>query len=163
MDLLTEIEQLAAASWFSDEAAALAGGESTTSRQAAMLERSAPAGAMAPLCRRDEHESYRVLEGELTFWVDDYVVEAEAGDMVVVPPGAPRTFRAGSEGARWLVLTRVASLERFVDFGRAVSAPRGDPVPDWPAPEEMAAVASIAAANGIELLGPPGAVPAVSR
>jgi hypothetical protein len=125
-----------------------------------MIERTAPEGTMAPLLRRDVAETYRVLAGEVVFFVGDEVVSARAGDVVVAPAGVPRTFRADSEGARWLVLTHVRSLDRFADFGRAVSTPRADPSAGWPSEEEHAVVASMGAANGIELLGPPGALPA---
>jgi hypothetical protein len=57
------------------------------------------------------------------------------------------------------VLTRVASLERFEDFGRAVSRPLDAPAHGWPSPEEEYSLAAIGRANGIELLGPPGALP----
>jgi hypothetical protein len=115
---------------------------------------------MAPLSRRDETETYRVLEGEVVFFVGSEVVWARAGDEIVAPAGAERTFRVDSGGgARWLVVTQVSSLERFTDFGRAVAAPHPDPAAGWPSEHERAAVASIAAANGIELLGPPGALP----
>jgi hypothetical protein len=79
--------------------------------------------------------------------------------VVVAPAGVARTFRVGSEGTRWLVLTQVRCLDRFADFGRAVSAPLDDPCASWPSADEQAAVESLAAANGIELLGPPGALP----
>ena len=44
-------------------------------------------------------------------------------------------------------------------FGRAVALPsvQGG---EWSSLEEAAAVASVAAANGIDVLGPPGALPA---
>jgi hypothetical protein len=124
-----------------------------------MVERSAPAGSMAPLHRRDEAEAYRVVEGEVTFFVDGDVILAREDDVVVAPAGAERTFRVESAGARWIVVTRVGSLERFLDFGRAVSPPLASPAAEWPSPSELAAVAAIGAANGIELLGPPGALP----
>jgi hypothetical protein len=41
-----------------------------------------------------------------------------------------------------------------------VSAPAQEPEAGWPSPHEVAAVEAIAKANGIELLGPPGALPA---
>jgi hypothetical protein len=110
---------------------------------------------MPPLHRRNEDERYRVLEGELTFYVGDQVVRAGAGDVVVAPRGVRRTFRVESEWARWLVVTRVCSAERFEDFGRALARPAAD----WPSPDEAAAVAAIGAANGIEVLGPPGSLP----
>ena len=64
-----------------------------------------------------------------------------------------------SEDARWLVLTRVTSLELFLDFNRAVIEPVAVPISGWPSAEEEAALSSIGAANGIELLGPPGVLP----
>jgi mannose-6-phosphate isomerase-like protein (cupin superfamily) len=146
-----------AATWFTDRLAAVA---SDAHAQPAMVERSARLGAMAPLLRRDVDETYRVLEGEVVFFIDEDVVWARADDVVVAPAGAERTFRVDSPGgARWLVVTHVRSLERFTDFGRAVSRPHADPAAGWPAEEERSAVAAIGAANGIELLGPPGALP----
>jgi len=125
------------------------------------LERAAPAGAMAPLLVRTVDEVYRVLEGVVTFYVGAEQVAAAPGDVVVAPRRVPRTFRVESEDARWVVITRVRSPERFFDFGRAVSAPAAHPEAGWPSADEEATVASIAGANGIELLGPPGALPQV--
>lgn len=125
-----------------------------------MVERSAPGCSMPPLVRRDVDETYRVLEGEVVFFVGADVVWARQGDVVVAPAGAERTFRVDSDGgARWLVITHVRSLDRFADFGRAVSAAADDPSAGWPSEHERAAVASLGAANGIELVGPPGALP----
>jgi quercetin dioxygenase-like cupin family protein len=128
-------------------------------RRATMVERSARAGEMAPLHRRDEAETYRVVAGEVTFWVAGEVVRAGEGDVVVAPSGAVRTWRAESDGARWVVVTRVTAPDRFVDFGRAMSPPLAARCREWPSASELATVASIAAPNGIELLGPPGALP----
>src|SRR4051812_14358951 len=156
MHELVVTEKQVASDWFAQEAGAAA---SSTDGTVAMVERSAPAGHMPPLARRDEQETYRVLAGEVVFFVGNDMVWAGPGDVVVAPAGAARTFRVSSEGARWLVLTRVRSLDRFSDFGRAVSTPLADPCAGWPSGDERAAVESIAAANGIELLGPPGALP----
>ena len=123
------------------------------------IERIARKGHMPPLLRRCEAETYQVIEGEIVFYVGGSAVSAGPGDVVVAPPDVPRTFRVGSSEARWVVLTQVRSLERFTDFGRAVSPPLEDPTEDWPSPDERDAVAAIGAANGIELLGPPGALP----
>src|SRR4051812_16252031 len=145
-----------ATGWFTDEIAAAVddAGDGLT-----MVERTAPEGHMPPLLRRDEAETYRVVSGEVVFFVGNDVVWARAGDVVVAPAGVPRTFRADSPDARWLVLTRVESIDRFTDFGRALSRPRCYPSGCWPSPEEHSAVASMGAANGIELLGPPGTLP----
>jgi mannose-6-phosphate isomerase-like protein (cupin superfamily) len=155
---LTDNLQLDAATWFADAAGAVATSPAAGAIPA-IVERAAAAGQMAPLVRRDEAEAYRVVEGEVTFFVDGEVVEAEPGDVVVAAAGAARTFRVESESARWTVVTRVASLERFLDFGRAVSEALDPPSLEWPSPSEQAVVAAIGAENGIELLGPPGALP----
>jgi hypothetical protein len=93
------------------------------------------------------------------FFIDDEVVPAGPGDVVVAAAGAERTFRVESDDTRWLVLTRVTSLERFLDFNRAVAEPIAVPVTGWPSAEEEAALTSMGAANGIKLLGPPGVLP----
>jgi quercetin dioxygenase-like cupin family protein len=152
-----------AASWFSEQAAAATDGAATSGKQVAMVERTALAGQMAPLHRRDEHETYRVLEGEVTFFVGPDVVEAARGTVVVAPPGAARTFRVDSERARWLVLTTVSSLERFNDFARAVSAPISGRGESWSSAEEEQALGAIGKANEIELLGSPGTLPGRHR
>ena len=158
MKLLTQIEQETTSQWFIDELATAALDVTERPSQTALVERSAPEGAMPPLYRRDEAETYRVLEGEVLFFIDDEVVPAGPGDVVVAAAGAERTFRV-SEDARWLVLTRVAALEGFLDFNRAVAEPMAVPVTGWPSAEEEAALSSMGAANGIELLGPPGVLP----
>jgi quercetin dioxygenase-like cupin family protein len=145
--------------WFADTAGAVATASGGRGRQATMVERSARAGEMAPLHRRNEAETYRVVAGTMTFWVGGEVVRAGEGEVVVAPAGAVRTWRAESEGARWVVVTRVTAPDRFLDFGRAMSPPLAARCREWPSPSELATVASIASPNGIELLGPPGALP----
>jgi hypothetical protein len=87
-------------------------------------------------------------------------VRARAGDVVVAPRGVPHTYRVESDGTRWLVLTRLVSVARFEDFGRALAEPQGDGTDAWPSAEEAAGLAGIAAVNGITVLGPPGMLPA---
>jgi mannose-6-phosphate isomerase-like protein (cupin superfamily) len=157
--LLTQIEQATTSQWFIDELASAALDASGRRGQTALVERSAPEGAMPPLHTRNEAEAYRVLEGEVMFFIDGDEVPAGPGDVVVAGSGAERTFRVDTEDARWLVLTRVSSLEIFLDFNRAVTQPLSVPVSGWPSAEEEAALASIGAVNGIELLGPPGVLP----
>ena len=131
----------------------------TAAQQTAMVERSAREGNMPPLLRRAQHETYRVIEGEVVFFVGSDMVWAGPGDVVAASAHVPRTFRVASREARWLVLTAVSSRELFNDFGRAVSAPHPSPADGWPSEDERDALEALAAANGIELLGPPGALP----
>ena len=149
-------DQRAATEWFADE---LTEAATTSAGQVAIVERSAREGHMPPLLRRREAETYRVLEGEVAFFVGNDMVWAGPGDVVVAPCDVARTFRVASPEARWIVLTQVRSLARFADFGRAVSPPLAAPSTDWPSFEERDAVAAMGAVNDIELLGPPGALP----
>jgi mannose-6-phosphate isomerase-like protein (cupin superfamily) len=141
----------AARSWFVERVA-----ESLSDPRNALVERGARGGEMAPLHVRREDETYRVVEGRVTFFVGAETVSAGAGDVVVAPAGVARTARVESTSARWLVLTRVDSLSRFEDFGRAFAAPADE----WPSLEEVASLSAIAVANGIDVVGPPGALPA---
>ena len=159
MKLLTQIERETTSQWFIDELAVAVADTPDRPLQTALVERRAPEGAMPPLLRRGEAETYRVLEGEVLFFIDDETVPAGPGDVVVAAAGAQRTFRVASDDARWLVLTHVTSLQRFLDFNRAIAEPVAVPLSGWPSVEEKAALAVIGGANGIELLGPPGVLP----
>jgi mannose-6-phosphate isomerase-like protein (cupin superfamily) len=124
---------------------------------ATVIHRYAAAGAMPPLTTRDAREVYRVIEGEVTFFVEDEVVTASQGDVVVAAAGAARTFRVESDAAHWVVVARVHSTELYIDFGRAVTTRWAM---DWPDEAERIALEGVARANGIELLAPPGVLPA---
>src|SRR5207248_8131785 len=82
MKLITPVERTAASQWFDDELVSAARERTPSHARTALVERSAPQGAMPPLHRRDEDETYRVLEGEVTFFIDDDVVPARPGDVV---------------------------------------------------------------------------------
>jgi hypothetical protein len=64
----------------------------------------------------------------------------------------PHTVRVGDGDARWLVTSTPAGFEAFV---RAVGST--EPQAALPSPEELTRVAS---EHGIEILGPPGMLPA---
>ncbi len=153
-------EPLVGTSWFFEEVESSALGKSRSGVEFALVERSVPAGYMPPLHVRGEDETYRVLEGAVTFFIGDETVAAVEGDVVVASAGVARTFRAETADARWLVLTRVSSLDRFRDFGRAISPPAPEALAqDWLFSDEAAAVAALGRANDIELLGAPGILP----
>jgi quercetin dioxygenase-like cupin family protein len=150
----------AAAEWFRERLTGLATEPARDGMRAAAVETAPlPQGVMPPLYARDEDESYLLLEGEVEFHVGDERLRAAAGDVVVAPRGVARTFRVLSRRARWLVVTSVRSLAGYEAFGRAVARP-AVPGGRWPSVDEAAAVATVAAANGIDVLGPPGALPA---
>jgi quercetin dioxygenase-like cupin family protein len=148
-----------AAGWFRERLAGLTTEPAREGMRAAAVETAPlPRGVMPPLYARDEDESYLLLEGEVEFHVGDECLRASAGDVVVAPRGVARTFRVLSRRARWLVVTSVRSFAGYEAFGRAVALPlRGG---GWASADEAAAVAAVGAANGIDVLGPPGALPA---
>ena len=142
--------------WFLGTLATIkASGEDTGGRMA-VVEHLSPRGSGSPLhVHRNEDESFYVLEGELTLWVDGQTIVAEAGSFVYGPRGVPHTFIVSSEEARFLLIAEPAG---FDDFVRAVGEPAPQLVIPPPAtePPDIAALSALAAQHGIEVLGPPG-------
>jgi quercetin dioxygenase-like cupin family protein len=108
-----------------------------------------PAGDMPPLhVHRNEDEGFYVLEGRVSLYLPGREIELGQGDFALAPRGVPHTYRvADDRPARWLVTSSPAGFERFVVEVAAL------PQPD---PETLGAVA---AAHGIDILGPPGTLP----
>ncbi|GAB3828155.1 hypothetical protein GCM10027610_012550 [Dactylosporangium cerinum] len=94
-------------------------------------------------------EVYHVTEGEFTFYLADgdgpaRRITAGPGDVVPLAGGTPHTVRneSAADAVAFVVHAPGAPME---GFSRAVAA-LADP--------DMASVLEVAAANGIELLGP---------
>jgi quercetin dioxygenase-like cupin family protein len=121
-----------------------------------LIESLAAEGDSPPLhVHATEDELFHVLEGELRLRVADDELRLGAGETAVAPAGVPHTYRVESPRARWLVTTARGDFERFV---RALSRPAehdGLPPQEPPTPEQVDALARVAAAHGIELVGPP--------
>jgi quercetin dioxygenase-like cupin family protein len=119
-----------------------------------IVEVTSPGGPAAPLhVHHRDSETFCVLEGELTLFVGDEVVKASAGDVVYAPAGVPHTYNVDSPLARILVIAQPAGFERFVaEVG--VPAERAE-LPSEPVPVDPERLGALAAANGIEILGPP--------
>ena len=63
---------------------------------------------------RNEDESFYLVEGEMTFYVGEERVKAEAGAFVYGPRGVPHGFEVdGTEPARILLQNYPAGFERF--------------------------------------------------
>ncbi|WP_354702168.1 hypothetical protein DSM112329_02522 [Paraconexibacter sp. AEG42_29] len=125
--------------------------------QPGLIEVTAPSGDMPPLhVHADEAEAFYVLEGSLEVWVGTGVHRTlAAGEAVRAPAGIPHTYRVGPAGARFLV----PASARFEAFVRAVGEPAPERVLPTPAPPDLERLGALAAAAGITLLGPPGALP----
>jgi hypothetical protein len=84
-------------------------------------------------------------------------VPLAAGETFRAPQGVPHTYRVESPTARWLVFCEPARFDAFV---RAVSEPASaEELPPRGRPVDPERFAAEAAKQGIELLGPPGALP----
>jgi mannose-6-phosphate isomerase-like protein (cupin superfamily) len=126
--------------------------------QATLVEHaiSTPAGFMAPLHAHAAAEAVRVLEGSIVVFAGSRAVRLARGEAVVVPQGVAHTFRSESSGTRVVFGTSTPSAGRYEDFLRAV----GQPDSGWAQAEDAAAVAAVAGATGVTVLGPPGMLPA---
>ena len=123
-----------------------------------------PTGDMPPLhLHRTDDEAWYVLEGEMSFSVGDArPIRVSAGGLAYGPKGVPHTYRVeSSTPARWLAVCTPGDFERFV-VAASHPADRAElPRPHGPPSEEqIAAVTTLAAQHHIELLGPPGTLPA---
>jgi mannose-6-phosphate isomerase-like protein (cupin superfamily) len=100
-----------------------------------------------------EDEAWYVLDGKMTFYVDDETLVATSGSFVFAPRGLPHTFTVDVEPTRVLVFVSPAGFERFAaELG---SPAVGDSPPAnlaIPGPEVLGPVAS---RYGIEVVGPP--------
>jgi mannose-6-phosphate isomerase-like protein (cupin superfamily) len=113
----------------------------------ALCEETTPAGSGPPLhVHRDADEFFRVLEGRYRFRVGDATVDAGPGDAAFVPRGTPHAFaNVGNAPGRLLFGLTPAGGEAFF---RAVAAAGLRP------PDDMPAIAALAAAHALEFLGP---------
>jgi quercetin dioxygenase-like cupin family protein len=115
-------------------------------------------GNMPPLhVHRRNDETFYVLEGDLRLFLGDREILLTAGQAALAPRGLPHTYRVESERARWLVINSPAGFEQFL---RAAGEPalRAE-LPPAGRPSNTAELATAAAAQGIDILGPPGALP----
>ena len=96
-------------------------------------------------------ETFIVLEGTIDVQVGDDRQPVSAGGAAVLPRDVPHGFVVTSDSARYLTLHTPAGFDRFV---HEVSAAAHDG-----APPDRGTLIQLAAAAGIEILGPPLAPP----
>jgi mannose-6-phosphate isomerase-like protein (cupin superfamily) len=134
-------------------------GRDDTDGHYGLLEIVVPEGVGSPWhVHPEEDEWFYVLEGEITFWIDDRRLFLKAGSFVFGPKGVPHTFYAEAGGAKALV--GFAPMQ-FEGFQRAVGEPAPERVlpPPLEGPPDMDLLLPIAARNGMQILGPPGPPP----
>lgn len=146
--------------WFIDNLAVVHVRGEETGGSWSLVQMEGRRGDMPPLhVHHTADEAFYVAEGRLTlFLAGGHEVPLSAGDCLLAPRGVPHAYRVESERARWLAICSPAGFERFV---AAASVPAERPeLPPGPPAVEPERLASLAAAEGIEILGPPGALPA---
>jgi quercetin dioxygenase-like cupin family protein len=134
-------------------------GEETDGRLS-LVEGLLPPDAMTPLhVLPHASQILYVLEGELTAYLPGVSRVLRRGESMNQPAGVPQTHRVTSaEPARVLAVTSPAGFERFVaEAGRPAESLTLPPPEEQPSDLEQ--LAAIAAKHGMELLGPPGALP----
>jgi quercetin dioxygenase-like cupin family protein len=144
--------------WFIDNLVHVHIDGDTSGGAFALLEMCGPRGDMPPLhVHERDDETFYVIDGELSLFVGAQQLILGAGQAALAPRAVPHAYRVESEEARWLLITTPAGLDSFV---REVAEPApADELPPAGRPQDPAVLAQAAAKVGIEILGPPGALP----
>jgi quercetin dioxygenase-like cupin family protein len=139
--------------WFFGGLVTVKASAQQTGGRFALTEQLFPGGMATPLhSQREDDESFYVLEGQVTFYLEDgRPIPASAGAFVHVPAGVAHAFQVDSETARILNVTN-AQHERFF---RATSDPAQARTLPPAAPPDMERIMTAAQEYGVEILGPP--------
>jgi quercetin dioxygenase-like cupin family protein len=79
----------------------------------------------------NENETFYVLDGTCTFYLDDETIEAGPGDFVNIPIGARHHFHNhGAEPVRMILTFTPAGIEQFFEETLEVAADPSQPPPD---------------------------------
>ncbi len=126
-----------------------------TGGRLAVWEQLLPHRSSPPLhVHHDDDEAWFVLDGVLTFQVQDATFTAERGCFVWAPRGLPHTFRVDSPTARVLGLALPAGFDQFV-LATGRQAQSATIPPPSEGPPDMAALVGAAREHGMDVLGPP--------
>ncbi|MGL5890580.1 MAG: cupin domain-containing protein [Bacteroidia bacterium] len=61
-------------------------------------------------------ETFFVLEGSYTFWMNDEQTETSAGDFVCIPANIPHRYTSGAEGGKLIVHTPPSVENYFIEI-----------------------------------------------
>jgi mannose-6-phosphate isomerase-like protein (cupin superfamily) len=143
--------------WFLGTRATIKASADSTDGRVCIIEQLAPPGSGSPLhVHTNEDEWFYVIDGELTFLVGGERIVARSGGFVYGPRGIPHIFQVTSEGpSRFLLVAEPGGFEAMVRAAGVQATAPGLPPSDSP-PPDMELLGAAAAAQGIEILGPPG-------
>lgn len=139
--------------WFFGTLLTVKAGAAQTGGRFALVEQVAPRGIATPLhVQPADDESFYVLEGELTFYLEGREpIKATAGSFVHIPKGVRHAFQVDSETARFLDF----STPQHESFYRAAAEPARELALPPESPPDMDKVEAAARECGVEILAPP--------
>jgi quercetin dioxygenase-like cupin family protein len=129
----------------------LAVGEDTAGRYALWEAVVCPGGGPPPHTHSREEEGFYILEGEITFLVEDQRLTAGPGMFANMPVGTRHAFRNETDRpARMLVSVAPAGLEKMF-FEVGVPVPAGAQTAPPPTKEEIERLLAVAPRYGIDI------------
>lgn len=131
----------------------LATGDETDGKYAMFEAIVPPGGGPPPHIHSREEESFLILEGEITFTVNDEKIVATAGTFANMPVGSLHSFKnATDKTARMIISVAPAGLEKmFLEVGVPVKL--GDTTPP-PSKAEIEKLLAVAPNYGVEIKAP---------
>lgn len=130
----------------------LVSGEDTKGKYATILTEERKGFEPPPHTHMREDETFYVLEGQITYFLDDTVIHATPGTYIYAPKGIKHTFKVNTETAKVLLTVFPAGFEQFI---YELSEPVPEQLPPAPggppSPEAIQTLTSIAAKYGIEM------------
>jgi mannose-6-phosphate isomerase-like protein (cupin superfamily) len=132
----------------------VATGDDTNGKYALLEAIVGPGGGPPPHVHSREQEGFYIIDGEITFTINDKRLVATAGLFANMPVGTPHSFKNESnKPAKMLVCITPAGLEKmFFEIG--VPLPEGSTSAPPPTKEDIDKLLAIASRYGIELLLP---------
>lgn len=138
--------------WFLDTLTYIRASRDSTGGALSVVDQLIPAGFESPWhLHRDEDESFFVIDGEVSVFVDGQTIRLGAGGFAFGPRGIPHGFRIEGDKPARLVLI---SGPGFADFVQDVSVPAAAPVLPAPQQPDVPALIAAAARRNIDILGP---------
>ena len=139
--------------WFFNSLVTLKASSEQTGGEFCLAEFVGRSDIVTPMhAQRDDPETFYVLEGELTFFLEgSEPISATAGSVLHIPAGVPHAFQVDSEVARWLDLTTPEQERFFRVVGEPAQARELPPVE----PPPMDKIMSVIDEFHITILGPP--------
>lgn len=133
----------------------LATGDDTNGKYALWEALVPPGGGPPPHTHSREEEGFYILEGEMTFYVNDERIVAAAGTFANMSVGVRHAFKNESDRpARMLISVAPAGLEHMF-FETGVPLEEGATTAAPPTPEEITRLIEACPRYGIEIHLPP--------